>query len=103
MPLTLTHNNNDPGQQHNWALYPDEESAIAGDLILAATEIEGGPGTQTLNFGPLTAGEYYYQCDVHPQMNGTLVVAAATAGGAAPAAGAAPAGAEGDPAAAETP
>jgi mono/diheme cytochrome c family protein/plastocyanin len=81
VPLTLTHNNNDPGQQHNWALYPDEEAAIAGDPILAATEIEGGPGVQTLNFGPLELGTYYYQCDVHPQMYGVLNVVAATAGG----------------------
>jgi|CXWL01.1.fsa_nt_gi plastocyanin/mono/diheme cytochrome c family protein len=103
VPLTLTHIHNDPGQQHNWALYPDEGAAIAGDPILAATEIEGGPTTQTLNFGPLAAGEYYYQCDVHPQMNGTLVVAAATADGAEPVAEATLSVAEGDPAAAETP
>ncbi len=90
VPLTLKHDNKDAGQQHNWALYPDEDSAIAGDPILVATEIEGGPTTQNLNFGPLAAGEYYYHCDVHPQMSGTLVVGADAAGGAAPVDGAAP-------------
>jgi hypothetical protein len=33
--------------------------------------------TQTLNFGPLVAGDYFYYCEVHPNMEGVL-----TAGGA---------------------
>lgn len=74
VPLTLTHNHNDPGQQHNWALYASEEAALDGEAPIAATDIEGGPTVQTLNFGPLTVGEYYYQCDVHLNMNGFLFV-----------------------------
>ncbi len=75
VPLTLTHQNEDAGQQHNWALYGTEEGAITGEGLIAATEIEVGPGEQFLNFGPLAVGEYYYQCDVHPQMNGFVIVA----------------------------
>ena len=39
---------------------------------IAATEVVQGPIMQTLEFGPLDAGEYYYQCQVHAQMFGTL-------------------------------
>lgn len=88
VPLTLTHNHNDPGQQHNWALYPTEEDAINGANLIATTDIEGGPTIQILNFGPLAVGEYYYQCDVHPNMAGFLFVQEAGAGGEAPAEGA---------------
>jgi plastocyanin len=29
---------------------------------------------QTLNLGAIAAGAYFYQCDVHPNMSGTLTV-----------------------------
>jgi plastocyanin len=42
---------------------------------VAQTDINTGPKTDTLNFGPLDAGTYYYHCDVHPAtMFGTLTV-----------------------------
>jgi plastocyanin/mono/diheme cytochrome c family protein len=78
VPLTLTHHHNDPGQQHNVAIYANEEAAVTGEAPIAATDI-AGPGDQVLEFGPLALGEYYYQCDVHPQMNGILIVEPATA------------------------
>jgi hypothetical protein len=40
---------------------------------LAGTEIENGVVTQSLEFGTLDPGAYYYNCEVHPgQMEGTL-------------------------------
>lgn len=51
--------------------------------------IDGGQ-SETLNFTTPAAGEYYFQCDLHPdQMKGTFSV---KAGAAVPGAGAAPAG-----------
>ncbi len=32
-----------------------------------------GPATAEYAVPPLPAGEYYFQCDVHPTMNGTVV------------------------------
>jgi mono/diheme cytochrome c family protein/plastocyanin len=80
VPLTLTHDNQDDGVQHNWELFANEEAVAAGEDAIAATEIESGPVVQTLNFGPLDEGEYYYQCAIHPgTMFGTLIAAAADA------------------------
>jgi mono/diheme cytochrome c family protein/plastocyanin len=89
-PLTLTVDNKDSGIAHNIVIFQGEDET--GDR-LAETPIEPGPVTQTLNFGPLDPGSYYYHCDVHPQMSGTLTASeagAAPAGGAAPAAGTTP-------------
>ncbi len=79
-PLTLTVDNRDDGVLHNWHL---TEGADPGGDEVATTELEEGPVTQTLNFGPLAAGEYYYVCDVHPQMEGVLTAGPATGGPAA--------------------
>lgn len=99
-PITLTVDNQDSGVAHNIVIFNGEDETA---LRLAETPIEPGPVTQTLNFGPLEPGDYYYHCDVHPNMFGTLTATAAGAAPAgAPAAGATPAaGAAGTPAAAE--
>jgi mono/diheme cytochrome c family protein/plastocyanin len=88
VPLTLTVQNNDAGIPHNFSIYKGKDAT--GDKV-AGTEIATGVVTQTLNFGPLDAGSYYYQCDVHTQMQGTLTVQAAGAGGAATPAASTPA------------
>jgi mono/diheme cytochrome c family protein len=84
-PLTITVDNQDDGTPHNWRLFGNPDGD--GDPI-AGTEIENGPVTQTLNFGPLDPGDYYYDCEVHPQMFGTL--RASVPGAETPAAGATP-------------
>jgi len=86
VPLTVTFDHQDTGIPHNIAFYNGEDATA--DLI-AGTDIENGPVTQTLELAPLEVGEYFYQCDVHPgQMEGFLVVQEASA---APAAEATPA------------
>ena len=66
--------------QHNWALFQSEEAVAEGEDPIAATDLDAGPITQVLDFGPLTDGEYYYQCDAHPgTMFGNLIVGAAAA------------------------
>ena len=80
VPLTITVNNEDDGVPHNWEFFAGEEPE--GEPV-AGTEVENGPVVQTLNFGPLAPGDYFYWCQVHPQMEGimSVVVPEAGAGG----------------------
>lgn len=67
--FTICFENGDTGVQHNFAAYEEQ-----GGDVLGRTGIESAPATQTLELGPLDAGEYWYQCDVHPTtMTGTLI------------------------------
>lgn len=63
---------NDDNIVHNFAVYDkkDGNELFTGDLF------KGPDVTKTETFtAPATPGNYYFQCDVHPdQMNGTLVV-----------------------------
>jgi plastocyanin len=76
-PTTLTFDNQDAGQQHNIAIFPSEddltEPLFRGDIIM-------GPDTITYELPPLDPGTYYFHCDVHPAMNGTVVVEEAPSG-----------------------
>ena len=87
-PLTIAVDNRDAGTPHNWVLYEGEEPG--GDVIIG-TEIENGPVIQNLEFGPLEPGSYYYNCEVHPQMEGVLTALVEGAPAEAPAADATPA------------
>ena len=69
-PSRLTFLNEDEGVPHNVAIYTDdsaEESLFVGDLIT-------GPDEITYDVPALDAGSYYFRCDVHPVMDGTLEV-----------------------------
>lgn len=66
----LTFDNADSSSvQHNVAIYEEEggEELFVGDVI---------PGGQSVTYSipAQKKGEYYFQCDVHPGMNGTVVV-----------------------------
>jgi plastocyanin/uncharacterized membrane protein len=70
-PVELAFDNRDGGVQHNVAIYRDEsaeESLFVGDLI-------AGAETVTYDVPALDPGAYYFRCDVHPQMNGSVEVA----------------------------
>jgi plastocyanin/uncharacterized membrane protein len=70
-PVELAFDNRDGGVQHNVAIYRDdsaEESLFVGDLI-------AGAETVTYDVPALDPGEYYFRCDVHPQMDGSVEVA----------------------------
>ncbi|MGZ8570799.1 MAG: cupredoxin domain-containing protein [Actinomycetota bacterium] len=67
-PLVL--DNEDPGTQHNLSIYTDDTAAEP----LFEGEIFEGVAEQTYTIPPLAAGEYYFRCDVHPTMEGTVVV-----------------------------
>lgn len=66
---TLTFDNRDT-VPHNVAIYTDDSLSEA----LFQGEIVTGPATVQYEIPPLPAGEYYFQCDVHPNMNGTVTV-----------------------------
>lgn len=55
--------------QHNVAIYEDE----GGADVFVGEVIPGGQAT-TYSVPALEAGELYFQCDLHPGMNGTVTV-----------------------------
>jgi plastocyanin len=70
--LTITFDNQDAGTPHNIHFF---KGADANAPSIGNTDITVGPVVQPLKVGPLDAGSYYYQCDVHPTtMNGVLTV-----------------------------
>ncbi len=69
----LTFENKDAGVSHNIAIYPSE-SALTPDQALFQGEVVTGPTKTTYTIPALDAGTYYFHCDIHPTMNGTVVV-----------------------------
>lgn len=60
---------NEDAAPHNVAIYSDEsagESLFVGEMISSTTIVYQVPA--------LEAGTYFFRCDLHPEMNGTLVV-----------------------------
>jgi plastocyanin len=66
--FTVTLNNND-SVPHNFSVYTEEggEAIAQGDII-------GEGETDEIEIGALEPGEYYFVCDLHTGMNGTIVV-----------------------------
>jgi plastocyanin len=64
--ITLVNNDSAP---HNISIYTEEggEAIVQGEVINQGETVEVEVPAQE-------AGEYYFHCDVHPDMNGTLVV-----------------------------
>ncbi|MEP6476813.1 MAG: hypothetical protein ABJC60_06040 [Actinomycetota bacterium] len=74
--VSITFDNQDPGQMHNLSGYTDSSAA---DQLFTSGPFAPGPETQgPAPFGPFDEGTYYFQCDVHPTtMNGIFIVAKA--------------------------
>ena len=70
-PSTIHFVNEDNATQHNIAIYPSADD-LASPLFRG--ELLTGPGEIDYAVDPLEAGEYYFHCDVHPNMNGTVSV-----------------------------
>jgi plastocyanin len=69
-PSVIVFDNQDAGVQHNISIYRDES---LGELLFQG-EIITGPDTIEYQIPPLPAGTDYFHCDVHPNMNGAVVV-----------------------------
>jgi plastocyanin len=67
--FTITYTNAE-SQPHNVAVYTEEggEEIVKGEIIT-------GPDVTTQVVVPaLDPGTYYFRCDIHPEMEGTVVV-----------------------------
>jgi plastocyanin/uncharacterized membrane protein len=67
----LVFDNEDDGVPHNVAIYANpsaDNSLFVGETIM-------GPSSVTYDVPALDPGEYFFRCDVHPQMDGTLEAA----------------------------
>jgi len=67
--FTITFTNME-SQPHNVAVDMEE----GGEEIVTGEVITGPDATTTITVPALEPGEYYFLCDVHPDMNGTIVV-----------------------------
>ena len=65
--ITLTNNESQP---HNVSVYREE----GGEEIVVGDVITGPDATVDTVVPALEPGTYYFVCDVHPEMNGTIVV-----------------------------
>jgi plastocyanin len=70
-PSTIHFVNEDAATQHNIAIYPSADD-LANPLFRG--ELVTGPDEIDYVVDPLEAAEYYFHCDVHPTMNGTVSV-----------------------------
>jgi plastocyanin len=66
--FTLVFDNHD-GAPHNVAIY-DDQSAQRSRFV---GEIFGGPASRAYAVPALNAGTYFFRCDVHHDMYGTVV------------------------------
>ena len=67
--FTISFTNNDTAP-HNVSVYVSE----GGDLIGEEGQTIAEGETTELSVGALEPGTYYFQCDLHPEMNGSIVV-----------------------------
>lgn len=69
-PSKITLDNEDPAE-HNLSIYEDDS---ASGTPLFTFDPFAGPLARTFNVDPLPEGEYFFRCDIHPTMNGRVVV-----------------------------
>jgi hypothetical protein len=73
--ITVTIDNQDSalGVPHNFALYTNAARTPDKEIYKPAKDVPPG---QKLDYTipALKAGTYYFQCDIHPSMNGTATV-----------------------------
>jgi plastocyanin len=71
LPVALTLDNRD-GALHNLSIFPSADGPEGAPLL--SFDPFGGPAEQTHTVDPLQAGTYSFHCDLHPQMQGAVVV-----------------------------
>jgi len=68
--VTIVFDNQEQGVIHNFTLYDSPDSP---ENMIDATDLIAGPETAEVTF-ELEPGEYYFNCQVHPNMEGVLTV-----------------------------
>ena len=68
-PITLTLDNQDPGIPHNLAILTSE----TGNKIFGEAPFNG-PAKETWTFTSPAPGTYFFHCEVHANMKGTVIV-----------------------------
>ena len=76
-PTTVTLDNQDPGVPHNISIFTDDSLQ---DVLFDGEDVVG-PATEPYTVPALDAGTYYFHCDTHPTMNGSVKVAEGAGGG----------------------
>ena len=76
-PATVTLDNQDQGVPHNISIFTDDSLQ---DVLFDGEDVVG-PATEPYAVPPLDAGSYYFHCDIHPTMNGSVKVAEEAGGG----------------------
>lgn len=66
-PLRIVLDNQDAGVPH-------DIHVLQGDTDLGKSSIVTGPGLTAVTFGPLQPARYAFECTIHPQMDGEIVV-----------------------------
>ena len=79
-PTTLAFDNEDAGIPHNIAIYSDDSLA---ESLFQGTQFPG-IATEEYQIPALDEGTYYFHCDVHPTMSGSVVVRPPEGPGAEP-------------------
>ncbi|WP_332450740.1 cupredoxin domain-containing protein [Methanoculleus sp.] len=69
--VTVNFNNKDSGIPHNFAVY---DSSLRSKQIFVGGIITGPAETTYIFTAPSEPGPYYFQCDIHPSMNGDFIV-----------------------------
>jgi len=80
-PFAIVFDNRDSGIQHNVQVFTGSEPS--GDLLEGSWDIITGPDTIEYQVSALDAGEYAYNCVVHPNMIGSIQVVEGGAAGEA--------------------
>ncbi len=71
MPVTVTLDNQDAGVLHNIAFYTNRQATTQ----IAVGDVFPGIESRDLNFtAPGATGDFFFRCDVHPEMQGTFSV-----------------------------
>jgi plastocyanin len=68
-PFQIAFDNRE-GAPHNVAIYGD--SSVTEKVF--GSDPFSGPAVATYDVPPLSAGSYFFRCDVHPDMSGELIV-----------------------------
>jgi plastocyanin len=87
-PATITFDNEDPGITHNLDVFRDKDYTQE----IAKTPDVTGVSSGQVALPALEAGTYYFRCDFHPVMTGTITVSGGGGGGGGGPGGATPSG-----------